>query len=61
MKKNFTYEDRILAEKLFDNEFEKVFLNLKARLRNAPEEVRDGIIERKEKDIMRRLISKYMY
>lgn len=60
MKKNFTYEDRCLAEKLFDNEFKKVFLNLKARLRNAPEEVRTEIIQNKEKEIMRDFIYKYL-
>lgn len=49
MKKTFTYEDRILAEKLFDNEFEKVFLNFKARIKNAPPEVKDELIRTKEK------------
>lgn len=60
MKKNFSYEDRCFAEDCFDNEFKKVFLNLRARLKNAPAEVKDEIIVKKEKEIMRNFIYKYM-
>lgn len=60
MKKEFSYEDRRFVEDCFDNEFNKVFLNLKARLRNAPPEVRDEIIREKEKAIMKNFIYKYM-
>lgn len=60
MKKIFTYEDRMLAEDCFDIEIKKVFLNLKARLRNAPAEERAKIIEDKEKGLMHMLIYKYM-
>lgn len=49
------------AKELFANEYAKVNLNLRYRLRNIPCDEREWIINDVEKHIMRELISKYMY